>query len=146
MHFLTALIFVAGFAFVVCLVLVKLIGDLSQASVHESPAILETHRKPASAEEPPAKATESYESMPTELSDTAVSTIIPTLNAIAMGKRRPVQFMAASVVPLGCYGRIGFRTVSDSIERRIAEFAGVPYQNLLSRQQWEELWETEAKP
>jgi hypothetical protein len=33
--------------------------------------------------------------------------------------------------------------VSDFIERRFAEFAGVPYQNSLSRQQWEELWETE---
>jgi hypothetical protein len=70
MHFLTSVIIVFGFAFVVCLSLVKLIWDLSQVSVHESPAILETPGKPASTEEPPAKATKPYESSPTELSDT----------------------------------------------------------------------------
>ena len=42
--------------------------------------------------------------------------------------------------------RIGIRTVSDVLELRFAEFAGVPYQRPLSRQQWEELWETEAQP
>jgi len=29
---------------------------------------------------------------------------------------------------------------------RFADFAGVPYHNPLRRQQWEELWETEAQP
>jgi hypothetical protein len=43
-----------------------------------------------------------------------------------------------------CSVRTGIRTVTDLMERRFAEFAGVPYQNPLSRQQWEELWETEA--
>jgi hypothetical protein len=69
MHFLASLFIVVGFVFVVCLGLVKLTWELSQVSVHESPASLETPSIPASAEELPAKATESYESSPTELSD-----------------------------------------------------------------------------
>jgi hypothetical protein len=64
MHFLTSLIMVAGFVFVACLSLVKLSWELSQASVHESPAILEAPSQPASAEERPAKTIESYETNP----------------------------------------------------------------------------------
>jgi hypothetical protein len=76
-----------------------------------------------------------------------VSTIIvPTVNSIAMDHRWPVQSMAAFFVALGCHARIGIRTVSDLVEVRFAEFAGVPCQSPLSRQQWEELWETEAEP
>jgi hypothetical protein len=56
---------------------------------------------------------------------------------------RPVQFMAAIFVALGYHVRVGIRTASDLIERRFAEFAGVPNQGPLSRQQWEALWETE---
>jgi hypothetical protein len=41
MHLMTSLIIVFGFAFAVCLGLVKMIRDLSQASVHASPAIRE---------------------------------------------------------------------------------------------------------
>jgi hypothetical protein len=59
MYFLTSLIMVAGFLFVVCLSLVKLTWELLQVSIHESPAILETPCQPAGAEAPPAKATES---------------------------------------------------------------------------------------
>jgi hypothetical protein len=62
MHFLTSLIMVAGFVFAVCLSLVKLIWDLWQVSIHESPVFLETPSNPADAEE--------YESSPTELSRT----------------------------------------------------------------------------
>jgi hypothetical protein len=40
--------------------------------------------------------------------------------------------------------RIGIRIASDLLERRFAKFAGVPYQGPLSRQHWEELWETET--
>jgi len=69
-HFLTSLIMVAGFVSAVCLSLVKLTWDLSQVSVHESPAIPETPGKPASTEKPHAMAIESYESSPAELSDT----------------------------------------------------------------------------
>ena len=68
MHFLTSLITLIGFAFVVCLGLVEIIWDLSQLSFHESPVIRETPSGLAAAED--AKAVESYESSPTELSDT----------------------------------------------------------------------------
>jgi hypothetical protein len=37
------------------------------------------------------------------------------------------------------------RSASDIIERRFAEFARVPYQNPLSRQQWEDLWKLNPK-
>jgi hypothetical protein len=75
--------------------------------------------------------------------DAVSASIVPTVNFIAMDNRRPFQSMAAFSVALGYRVRIGTRTVSDLIERRFAEFAGVPYQNPLSRQQWEELWEEE---
>jgi hypothetical protein len=75
-----------------------------------------------------------------------VSTIfVPTVNSIAMDNRRPVQSMAAFFVALVYHVRIGILTVSDLLERRFAEFAGVPCQSPLSRQQWEDLWETEAE-
>jgi hypothetical protein len=70
MHFMTSLIIVFGFAFAVCFGVVKMIWDLSQASVHASPAIREMPGRPASAEGPRGKATKPYESSPTELSDT----------------------------------------------------------------------------
>ena len=70
MHFLTSLIIVAGFAFVVCLCLVKMLWDLSQSSYHESPVIRETPSKLTATEDAPANAVESHESSPTELSDT----------------------------------------------------------------------------
>lgn len=69
--------------------------------------------------------------------------VVPTVNSIAMDHRRRVRFMAAFFIALGYHVRKGIRTVSDLMERRFAEFAGVPGQNL-SRRQWEELWETEA--
>jgi hypothetical protein len=76
-----------------------------------------------------------------------VSTVIvPTVNSIAMDERRPVQSMAAVFVAHGYQAWIGIHAVSDLLELRFAEFAGVPYQSPLSRQQWEELWETEAEP
>ena len=60
-----------------------------------------------------------------------------------MDDGRPVQSMAVLFVALGNHVRIGIRTVRDLLELRFAEFAGVPYQNPLSRQQWEELWDAE---
>lgn len=74
-----------------------------------------------------------------------MSTIIgPTANLVAMDDRSPIQSMAAIFAALGYHVRAGVRTVTDLMERRFAEFAGVPYQNPLSRQQWQELWEAEA--
>jgi hypothetical protein len=76
-----------------------------------------------------------------------VSTIIvPTGNLVAKDNCRPVQSMAAFFVALGYHVRIGIRTVSDLFEQRLAEFAGVPYQDPLRRQQWEDLLETQAEP
>jgi hypothetical protein len=69
MHFLTSLIILVGFAFVVYVGLVKVIWELSQLNFHESPVILrEAPGEFAAAED--AKEVESYESSPTELSDT----------------------------------------------------------------------------
>jgi hypothetical protein len=71
---------------------------------------------------------------------------VSVLNVTEAYESRPVQFMAASFAAFGHHVRIGIRTVNDLAERRFAEFAGVPYQDPLGRQQWEELWETEAEP
>jgi hypothetical protein len=65
-------------------------------------------------------------------------------NVIESYESRPVQFMAAFFAAFAHHVRIGIRTVNDLAERCFAEFAGVPYQNSLSRQQWDELWEMEV--
>jgi hypothetical protein len=71
--------------------------------------------------------------------------IVPTVNSIAMDNRGPDQSMAALFVAVGYHVWRGIRTASDVIERRFAEFAGVPYQDPLCRRQWEDLWEMEAE-
>ena len=68
MHFLVLLIMVFGLVSLV-LSLLKLTSDLSQESVHESPAFLETPGNLAIAQESRAKATKAYESSRAELSD-----------------------------------------------------------------------------
>jgi hypothetical protein len=65
---LTWLLMVFGFGFATCLLLLVMTGDLSQASVHEAPAVPETPSKIASAEEHGEKAP-SRESSRTELSN-----------------------------------------------------------------------------
>jgi hypothetical protein len=66
-----------------------------------------------------------------------MSTIIaPTLNSIAVDNRRPVQFMAPIFVDLVNHLWVSIHTVGDLLERRFAEFADLPYQDALSRQQW----------
>ena len=70
MHFLTSLIILAGFAFVVLIGLANVISELSQLSLRESPVIREAPGELAAAEY--AKEVESYESNPTELSDTLI--------------------------------------------------------------------------
>jgi hypothetical protein len=57
-----------GFAFIVFGGLVTVIWELPQLSFHESPVIREGPGELAAAED--AKEVESYESSPTELSDT----------------------------------------------------------------------------
>jgi hypothetical protein len=67
------------------------------------------------------------------------------MNSIAVGKRQAVPFLAAFVVALRCQVPKAIHVMGDHVERRFAEFAGVPYQSPVSRQQWEELWEIEAE-
>jgi hypothetical protein len=67
-HFLISLIILIGFAFVVYVGLVTVIWELSQLSFHESPVIREASGELAAAED--AKEVESFDSSPTELSDT----------------------------------------------------------------------------
>jgi hypothetical protein len=75
-----------------------------------------------------------------------VSTIIAqAVNTIAVENRRPVPFLAALVVALRCQVPKTIHTISDLVERRFAEFAGVPYQSPVGRRQWEEFWELEAE-
>ena len=66
-------------------------------------------------------------------------------NSIAVEKRQAVPFLAAFVVALRSRVPKGVHAMGDLLERRFAEFAGVPYQSPVSRQQWEELWEMEAE-
>jgi hypothetical protein len=73
-----------------------------------------------------------------------VNTVIVP-NTIAVGNRRPVPLLAAFFVALGCQVRKAIHTLSELIERRFAEFSGVPYRTPVDRQQWEDLWETEAE-
>jgi hypothetical protein len=67
------------------------------------------------------------------------------MNSIAVEKRQAVPFLAAIVVALRSQVPKAIHAVGDHVERRFAEFAGVPYHSPFSRQQWEELWEMEQK-
>jgi hypothetical protein len=71
MGFLTSLILVFGFALVICLGVVKMTWDLSQLSLHDSPAFPETAGESTGTRQPASKATEPYESNPAELSNTS---------------------------------------------------------------------------
>jgi hypothetical protein len=66
------------------------------------------------------------------------------MNSIAVERHQAVPFLAAFVVALRCQAPKAIHAMGDHLERRFAEFAGVPYQSPVSRQQWEELWEMEA--
>jgi hypothetical protein len=66
------------------------------------------------------------------------------MNSIAVEKRQSVPFLAAIVVLLSQVPK-AIHAEGDHVERRFAEFAGVPYQSAVSRQQWEELWEMEQE-
>jgi hypothetical protein len=68
--------------------------------------------------------------------------IVPAVNTIAVDNRRRVPLLAAIFVALGYQMRKATRSASDLVERRFARFAGVPYHNLVDRQQWGDLWET----
>jgi hypothetical protein len=75
-----------------------------------------------------------------------VSTIIGrAMNSNAVEKREAVPFLAVFVVALRCLLPEAIHAMGDHVERRFAEFAGVPYRSRDSRQQWEDLWEMEAE-
>jgi hypothetical protein len=67
------------------------------------------------------------------------------MDSIAVEKHQAVPFFAALAVALRCRMPNAVHAMRDHLERRFAEFAGVPYQAFVSRQQWEELWEMEAE-
>jgi hypothetical protein len=71
--------------------------------------------------------------------------ILPAVNTIAADKRRPAPLLAVFFVALACQVRKAIHTLNNLMERRFAQFAGVPYANPVCRQQWEDLWETEAE-
>jgi hypothetical protein len=74
------------------------------------------------------------------------SAIAPPMNHCLTRTLKKSGFYSWSLLfALGCQVRKAIGTVSDLIEWRFAEFAGVPYQSPVSRQQWEELWEMEAE-
>jgi hypothetical protein len=64
MHFLTALIVIFGLTMVLCLALIKLIGDLLRISVHVPPDILAVQYG-RSLEPEPTNTTEFYETINT---------------------------------------------------------------------------------
>ena len=67
------------------------------------------------------------------------------MDSIAVEKHQAVPFLAAFAVVLRCRMPKAMHAMRDHLERRFAEFAGVPYLDPLNRQEWEDLWETEEK-
>ena len=57
--------------------------------------------------------------------------------------RRPSPCMRHVFAVLGDRTRATIRSVSDELQQRFAEFAGVPYQAPHDLEQWKQLWETE---
>jgi hypothetical protein len=53
------------------------------------------------------------------------------------------QLVTTVLVALGRNMRVATRTMSAELECRFATFAGVPYHDPASRQQWEQVWEAE---
>jgi hypothetical protein len=75
-----------------------------------------------------------------------VSAIIGrAMNSIAVERRHAVPLLVAFVVGLRSHVPKAIDAMGDHIERRFAEFAGVPHPCPVCRQQWEELWEMEVE-
>jgi hypothetical protein len=147
MHFLRPLIIVSGFALVVCFGLLKVIWDLSEMSAHAPPQMPATPNGGTSqAEEGRAIAKAAYESIAAELEWNKMTTMIePAEYPIVVDGRRRSQFVTNVFGALGCNMRVTMRTMSAEIERRFATFAGLPYQDPVSRQQWEQVWEADLE-
>ena len=71
--------------------------------------------------------------------------IEPAQYLTVVDSRRSSQYATTVFGALGCNMRVAMRTMSAEIERRFATFAGVPYQDPVSRQQWEQVWEADLE-
>jgi hypothetical protein len=69
----------------------------------------------------------------------------PAQYPTAVDSRRRSQYVTTVFGALGCNMRVAMCTMSAEIERRFATFAGVPYQDPVSRQQWEQAWEVDLE-
>jgi hypothetical protein len=69
--------------------------------------------------------------------------IEPAQYPIVVDPRRRPQFVTTVFGALGCSMRVAMHTMSAEMERRFATFAGLPCQDPVSRQQWEQVWEAE---
>jgi hypothetical protein len=67
-------------------------------------------------------------------------------DSIVIDDRRQLQFTTSTFVDIGYRLLVRVRAMSCQIERHFARFANVPYHDLLTRQQWEQLWETDLTP
>lgn len=74
-----------------------------------------------------------------------ISVIEPANCAVVVDDSRRSKFDAHLLAALVFQVRAAMHALSDTIERRFATFAAVPYHDPLSRRQWEQLWETEAE-
>jgi hypothetical protein len=72
-----------------------------------------------------------------------VTMIEPVQHPIVTDSSRGSQLVTTAFGALGCNMRVAMRTISAELERRFATFAGLPYQDPVSRQQWEQAWEAE---
>ena len=68
-----------------------------------------------------------------------ITIIGPAENPIVAENRQQSELSTQAFVAIGFHMRMAIR----AIESCFAAFAGVPYEDPLSRQQWEQMWETE---
>lgn len=72
-----------------------------------------------------------------------ITIIGPAENPVVVDNRQQSELSTHVFVAIGYHMRMTIRAMSEQMERSFAAFAGVPYEDPLSRQQWEQLWETE---
>jgi hypothetical protein len=72
-----------------------------------------------------------------------IAIIEPAEHPIAIHSRRQTHFVRNVAVAIGDRTRAAIRAMNEQLERRFAEFAGVPYHDPLDLEQWQLLWETE---
>jgi hypothetical protein len=74
-----------------------------------------------------------------------ITIIGSTANPIVLDNRPQSELLTHLFVSMGYRMRQAIRALYDLIERRFAAFAGVPYEDPSSRQQWEQFFETELE-